>query len=177
MTQDEFKREMQRMAGLRFYPASLTGHWEVVKDRMSASILHAAVTRALTTRTDFPAPVELLQDADAVKHLSQPTAEVEDRGTDLLEPKTYEVPNHKPIRVTREWKYYCERCSDGGWASWWCGATTPARSPWSEEMDCNRRADHLPHEFVTKCACYDSNPALIRKREAQGKFAAQEKSR
>lgn len=178
MTPDEFKREMQRMSALRFYPASVAGHWEVVKDRVSLPILRAAVGRALTTRPEFPTPVELLQDADAVKHLAQPATEDDDRGVDLAEAKTFTVPYvSAPIRVTREWKYFCERCSDLGWASWWCGDEAERRAPWMELAQCGRYGVHGNHEFVAKCVCYENNPALIRKRENQGKFAAQEKSR
>ncbi len=177
LTRKTFADGMTLMNGLKYAPTNWGGHWAVFEGRVPLEVFRKGIQRALMTRTDFPSPAELLQDCDAVKHLAQPARQEEDRGTDLAEPKVYEVPHHKPISVTREWKYYCERCSDGGWASWWCGNTAPARSPWSAPSDCGKRADHSPHEWVGKCACYDSNPALIRKRENQGKFAAQGKSR
>ena len=178
INKDIFKAEIRPLLGLRFVPSDLSGHFQAMTDKqVPVAVFRAGVLRALTTRTDFPAPAELLQDCDQVKHLAQPARQEEDRGTDLDEPTVYEVPNHKPIRVTREWKYYCELCSDGGWASRWCGNTAPARSPWAKPRDCGKLTDHEPHEWVGKCVCYDSNPALIRKRENQGRFAVQERSR
>jgi len=177
MTQEEFKREIQRMVGLRFYPASMVGHWEVVRDRLPLSVLSAAVERALMTRTDFPTPVELLQDADAVKHYARPTTKDEDRGVELREPLEFTAPElSRPIRVTREWKYYCEECSDSGWASFWCGRDS-TRSPWNKTRRCERHGEHGEHDYAAKCACWAINPALIRKRENQGRYAAQEKAK
>ena len=91
----------------------------------------------------------------------------------LAEPFAITVPGAgKIIPVTREWKYYCERCSDSGWASWWCGPEDHReRRPWWSVARCERRGEHAPHEWVGKCACFDSNPALVKRREREQKFA------
>jgi hypothetical protein len=76
------------------------------------------------------------------------------------------------VSVSREWKYYDERCSDTGWASWWCGPPEDKRrAPWMELARCDRRGDHGPHEWVSRCACYASNPALVRRRDAVRQYA------
>lgn len=170
MTQDEFKAEIRRLTGLRFQPASFLGHWEAIDgQRVPLGVLRAAVTRCLTTRVDFPAPAELLQDCDQVKHLatlSQPEA---DRTTPLSEPVTFEHP-HGTITVTGEHSYHCEVCSDLGWSSHWCGGDNH-RMPWLDLYRCERQWAHAEHDWTRKCRCYEINPVLVRKRERQASYA------
>lgn len=169
MTTEYFARQMDRLSGLRFRPADLTTHWEALNDLPDA-VLSAAVSRAQRTRVEFPTPVELRQDAD-LEH-APVAAPAEDRSTPLDQPFTVVVPEVGTIvSVVREWKYYCGQCNDGGWESVWCG-DSPAK-PWQASCGCNRRGDHEAHEFVRPCACWDTNPALVRKREAQRQYAEQ----
>lgn len=70
----------------------------------------------------------------------------------------------------REWRYYCEDCNDLGMRTWWCGEGR--RQPWIEARICERRHAHGGHEWAEPCACRDTNPALVRKREAQARYAA-----
>lgn len=179
-----FRTQMSRLLGLKFAPADLTTHWEALSD-VPVSVLEAAVTRAQKTRVDFPTPVELRTDADAVAHMVRASAPAEDRATALPEPFTIQVPQAGTVvSVTREWRYYCEQCSDSGWYSLWCGARAVAISeqatreiakPWQESRPCDRRGEHGAHEWVSRCACYDTNPALVRKREAAQKYAEKPK--
>lgn len=171
MTRDVFDQQMSRLLGLRFVPADMTTHWEGLRD-VPEAVLEAAVTRAQKTRVDFPTPVELRQDADQVAHLVQGHQEEENRATDLLEPLAIPVPQAAAvIHIRQTWAYDCERCSDTGWASWWCGAFETSRKPWAEPRTCDRRGVHGSHEWVGQCGCWDTNPSLIRRREAQRKYA------
>ena len=61
-----FREQMTRLMGLKFAPADLTTHWEALSD-VPEPVLAAAVSRAQRSRVDFPTPIELRQDADAVR--------------------------------------------------------------------------------------------------------------
>lgn len=166
-----FREQMRRLMGLRFAPADLTTHWEALQD-VPIAILAEAVTRAQKTRAEFPTPVELRQDADAVAHLVRPSIEDEDRGVDLAQPVTLGcLPDGTPVIQHRVWRYLCDLCSDSGTVSVWCGEATPYTPAWMTRGPCERRKEHLPHEWVQRCRCWDSNPDLIKKRERQGKYA------
>ena len=58
-----FVQQMQRMGELRFPPTSMQMHWDGLQG-MRLEHLEAAVTRAIQTRTYFPTPAELREDAD-----------------------------------------------------------------------------------------------------------------
>ena len=173
MTWEFLEEQMGRLKGLKFPPADMTTHWEALKD-LPPAILEAAVTRAQKTRTEFPTPVELRQDADLVKHHVDTLAPSEDRGIDLETPVEYAVPHTGiVVSVTREWRYDCARCHDSGWASWWCGASGPTKVPWIVDRQCGRPGVHGSHEWVGRCACWETNLTLIRKRAAQRQYAAE----
>jgi hypothetical protein len=70
VTRDLFAAQMRRMNGLRFAPADLSTHWAGLGD-LPLDVLTRAVERSIRTRSDFPTPVEVRQDAD----LSRPTRE------------------------------------------------------------------------------------------------------
>lgn len=172
MTRQWFDQQMARLCGLRFAPSETDTHWEALCDLPDA-VLQSAVTRAQKTRVNFPTPVELRQDADQV---ATPVAPPEDRSMSLLQPFTITVPRAGTVvSVTREWKYYDDRCSDLGWVSCWCGPIETRRVAWMELSRCERRGDHDPHEWVSRCPCTESNPALVRKRNAVRKYAEKEK--
>ena len=168
----EFRGQMRRLMGLRFAPTDLQTHWEALSD-VPDGILAEAVSRAQKTRAEFPSPVELRQDCDAVAHLVRVTQD-EDRGVDLEQPVTLgALPDGTPLPpVKRLWKYYCEDCEDSGMRSFWCGvAVEHVTKPWQIRMACERIKEHGAHEFVARCACWDTNQALIRKREAQRQYS------
>lgn len=170
MTRHFFDEQMARMSGLRFMPTDLTTHWEALSDLPSA-VLDAAVGRAQKTRSEFPTPVELRQDADQAAPRTA-VAEI-DRGTDLPAPIEYSIPHvQDALKITREWNYYCERCNDGGWESFFCGAQgDPLRTPWWEYRTCDRRGQHAGHEWVTPCGCLEWNPEIKRRKDLQAKYA------
>lgn len=176
MTVEFFNQQMARMGGLKFRPADLTTHWEALQD-MPEAVLEAAVTRAQRSRVEFPTPAELREDADHVARHVSPTGQDEDRGVDLPEPVTIgHLPSGLPVVQTREWKYYCDECQDSGSRSFWCGDVASARYPWMAVRKCgtrNCRKAQYEHEWVERCPCWESNPALVRKRESQRKYAEQ----
>ena len=82
-----FAEQMARMSELRFPPSSLMMHWEGLQD-MPLHVLRDAVTRAIPTRTHFPTPREIREDAD------------------IAGPKsTWQA----------EGDVFCELCQDTGW--------------------------------------------------------------
>lgn len=166
-----FEQQMNRLEPLgRPSEGAMDGYFDALKD-IPADVFDAAITHALKTRAWFPKPAELRVDADKVAASVRPVVDEDVREVPLAQPFTISIPEAGTIvSVTREWKYYCDRCSDCGWASWWCGSTTVAR-PWYERSKCQRHGDHDPHEWVGRCACYETNPALVRRREALKKYA------
>jgi hypothetical protein len=171
MTETFFNEQMSRLIGLRFVPGDMTTHWEALHD-LPEDILATAVGLAGRTRVDFPTPHQLRQDADMGRTVT--VAHEPDRAVTLDEPFTVIVPHtQSTVRITREWTYYCEHCSDGGWRSWWCG--DPAqKKPWQATCACDTPQPHTPHEWVEHCVCYATNPALLRKRTAQQRYAVQD---
>ena len=63
---DWFSAQLGRMADLRNPPSSLHMHWEGLQT-MRHEDLERAVTRAIQTRSWFPSPAELREDADSVR--------------------------------------------------------------------------------------------------------------
>ena len=171
-----FRDQMRRLLGLKFGPADMTTHWEALQD-VPIDVLAEAVSRAQKTRSEFPSPAELRQDCDAVAHLVR-HVEDEDRGEDLPAPVGLgTLPDGTPIVARRLWRFYHEDCTDSGMESCWCGERGPYTPPWLTSMACERRKEHLPHEWVRKCTCWESNPALIASRERMQKYAAQKSDR
>jgi len=164
----EFRAQMKRLIGLRFFPADLTTHWEVLRD-CPHDLLVRAVTKAQTACTDFPTPQELLHLARSGEVVT-PEA---DRSRSVM-PFVITHPS-LPVRipVTREWEYYCDECHDAGRRSYWCGPDSPARRPWIEQRHCERadaswKAHNgmCGHEWVQRCECADTNPAVLRRQRA-----------
>lgn len=175
------RRQLRRLLVLPFPPDDISEHERALSD-IPEPVLTAAVDYALKTRTRYPVPSELRMDVDHVRPQAEPPAPQEDRSIELAQPFTITVPEVGTIlSVTREWRYYCEDCSDLGWMSFWCGEVTvqvdgqaqivPGYKPWMVLGKCQRDGKHYAHEYVQHCRCYESNPALIRKREAQRKYS------
>ena len=167
---DAFKAQMRRLVGLKFQPASLDTHWEALHD-MPEALLVAAVAKAQRESDEFPSPSMLKMFADQLRADVIALPQVEDRGVDLPEPLSAALPNGKAIPFTREWVYYCEECSDTGWKTWWCGPEL-GRKPWTSRSACQRHNEHGSHEWVGRCACAGSNPAVQRKRESEVQMAS-----
>ena len=175
------KTQLQRLGVLRFPPDDIAEHERALAD-IPEPVMTAAIDYALRTRTTFPMPSELRLDVDHVRPTAEPQEPAEDRSVELDQPFTITVPEVGTIlSVTWEWRYYCEDCSDIGWMAFWCGdvtvqvdgvaTMTPGYKPWMVMGKCQRDGKHYAHEYVQHCRCYASNPHLIRKREAQRKYA------
>lgn len=168
-----FDQQMGRMSALRGFPADTNGHFEVLA-AVDTVLLDEAVGQALKTRSWFPTPAELLHDIDAIKPRQTWRAPV---GPVDASRVRYETIVSKfgtlRIKVDRDWLYKCDRCTDTGQASWWCGPVNVRYAEWMEFSDCGRQGEHVGHEWVSRCACWASNPELIRKREMQAQYATQ----
>lgn len=176
MMRPAFAAQMKRLLGLKFAPADLTTHWEALQDIPDA-ILAEAVTAAAKDCIDFPAPKQIREFADRVRARAAAVSVEEDRGVDLPEPVEIGVIEQTGfvVKAKREWRYYCEDCSDSGWRSVWCGdrdrrdeqgrVVQTYANPWQESGHCGRHGEHGPHEFVVACPCASSNPDIIRRKE------------
>lgn len=162
MTATAFKLQMHRLSGLKFAPSTYDTHWEALSD-LSDEQLHAAVSRATRECDEFPSPKMLR--AFVTLEARRVNVPEEDRGTDLSEPVVIPFPlGGRDLRITREWRYYCDTCQDGGWQSFQCDG----------HSQCGRdRQCPYPHKYVKRCACWETNPALIRKREKAAQSAHQ----
>ena len=172
MTWTAFEAQMERLNGLKFKPPSLQTHWETLKG-LPEALLAAAIDKAQVACDEFPAPATLLQYADQVRARVIPLPADEDRSVPLPAPIKATLPTGLVIPFTREWKYYCEKCSDSGWKTWWCGDIDARRQPWVELGRCQRAKEHGAHEWVGECSCAEGNPAVHRRKENQVRMAAQ----
>lgn len=170
MARDDFDSLMTRLTWLRFAPTDLEMHWEGLQD-VPSDRLGRAINRCIKAQQDFPTPSELRSYVDS-ESVSMPA--LEDRSTPLRAPVRFQTP-YGTLQINREWNAYCETCSDDGWEKLWCGPAK--RHPWLSEQDCGRRFDHDGHEWARKCRCWDTNIALVSKREALRKYAAEKASR
>jgi hypothetical protein len=68
--------------------------------------------------------------------------------------------------------HYCAICEDQGWDSVWCGIPGPTKKPWQDLAGCERSAPHQAHEFVRICTCSQTNPAILKRKDAQAQYAA-----
>ena len=172
MTRDELELQMGRMGALKGFPSGSDAYWEVFA-AMSLAELERGVLKAIKTRAWFPAPSELLHDVEITKPAV--TWEHPYRVDDTAAMRYVTITSQfgdLNLKVYRDWKYDCTRCTDSGWASWWCGKDTKSRGEWMEPSTCGRREEHGPHEWVSKCACWGSNPTLIRRRDVAAQAAA-----
>lgn len=160
-----FIAQMRRLLGLKFAPASMDTHWEALQ-HVEEPVIDAALTEGVREWGEFPSPQQILGVAERIRgRVIRIPDEDPSRETVLEQPIAYQVPHvATPLPVTREWRYYCEDCSDCGWRSVWCGPLTDAK-PWQESGHCGKRGEHPPHEFVVMCPCASSNPDIRRKQE------------
>lgn len=175
MTWEFFERQMNRLRGLKFAPASYQTHWEALQD-MPEVLLEAAVSKAQPALEEFPAPKMLKMFADLVRASVLPVVE-EDRSYDNPNPITLTVPiPHSDatvkIPLTRYWKYYCDRCGDTGWVSFWCGERPANTQDWLADRLCGRHKEHDAHGWSQPCGCVQSNPDILRRKERQAQLPA-----
>lgn len=163
-----FRRQMQRLGGLKFAPAELDTHWEALSD-LSDAELDAAVSRAARGCDDFPSPKMLRVFVDEYRRdLPVPA---EDLSREMpAEPRTITTPYGDSHTFNREWKYFCDDCSDTGRRSYWCGDGPSERYPWMSVSRCHTtnceklRRGGYAHEWVDRCPCADTNPDVLRKK-------------
>jgi hypothetical protein len=159
----EFRDAMKRLMGLKFAPSELTTHWEALRD-LTAVELDAAVARAQKESDEFPSPRMLRAFVDEFRARQLVSEEDQSRAIPV-EPTTFEVPHvGLTIPITREWRYYCDECSDTGVRSFCCGAGESSRWPWMRVERCARRKAHADHEWVEPCPCAETNPDVQRKK-------------
>lgn len=167
MTLAHFNLHMERLRVLRFQPDTLTEHWKVVRLACEDETFTKAIGRTLCTRSDFPTPAELLTDLKLEQERPVASALDDSRETDLETPHIIELHSETAgvsirLPITREWKYYCEDCSDTGWQDWWCGSIE--QKPLGMELRlCGRNRQHAPHTWGQPCVCIATNPALARR--------------
>lgn len=172
----EFRAQMRRLLGLKFAPANLQTHWESLHDLPDA-LLQSAVDHAQRMCDEFPSPHELRTFAERMRFKVLPVPPPVDRSMPSERVITAELPGGGKIRIRREWKYYCDECSDSGWVSIWCDGYTrsddesfPAgrRSQRTERAEmCSRTEAHGSHEWTMPCPCAATNPDVLRRRERE----------
>lgn len=162
MTAQAFKSQMDRLAGLKFAPADLTTHWEALHD-LTPLELSEAIETAQRECDEFPSPKMLRMFVDQFRSRISIPEEDWSRATPI-EPKEIRFPDGRVIRITHEWKYYCEDCSDTGQRVNWCAAGPSVRRPWLSVYRCERKGDHGDHEWTEPCPCAATNPDVQRKK-------------
>jgi hypothetical protein len=82
------------------------------------------------------------------------------------------APNLSALKPARDWRYYCEDCSDSGWLTFYCLGVDDElgekryRRPWVLTRLCGEHRAHVGHEFADRCPCASSNPDVQRKLES-----------
>jgi hypothetical protein len=169
MTQVAFEQSMRRLTGLKFAPASMVTHFEALSDLGDVE-LDAAISRAARECDEFPSPKMLRAFVDEFRARAPVPDEDVTRETPS-EPRTITTPDGTAYTFTREWKYFCDTCSDTGRRSYWCGDGPSERMPWLTVARCHtincdkiRRGMAYGHEWVDTCPCADTNPDVQRKK-------------
>lgn len=71
--------------------------------------------------------------------------------------------------------FFCLTCRDesSGWRPIWCqggGEPKDTLSPAPKGVTtsyCGRKLKHGPHHYVERCSCYETNPVIAKRREAE----------
>jgi hypothetical protein len=164
----EFVGAMKRLMGLKFAPTELTTHWEALRD-LTPVELDVAVARAAKECLEFPAPRMLRMFVEEWR-VRQPIPD-EDLSREVpVDPRTITTPDGHHYTFTREWKYFCDECSDTGRRSYWCGDGPAERMPWLSVARCHAvnceklRRGGYGHEWVNDCPCAATNPDVLRRK-------------
>lgn len=173
MTREEFDAEISRLSVLRNVPEDIEPWWKPLQS-VPLDLFAGAVDLALETRVFFPLPAEFRIDVDVVTASRRTVTKAPDREVALDGAVVRHIRNpwtgvDHPIKVLREWGYYCDTCEDTGIVSHWCGTESP--KPWYVLRACGRPKAHYAHEFVDDCVCLTTNPALRKKRERLEAYA------
>lgn len=165
MSPEHCEQQLHRLDALRGRPSDTFEYFGALAD-IPELVFTEAVEHALRTRTWFPTPAELRIDSDTASSRFRSAAIAEPQVEELVGGGR-EVTIKNPfggkdlvLKVGRFWKNDCNACADTGWFSRQCPSEP-----------CGRRHDHAPHEWVTRCTCYDSNPTIERRRQAQAKYS------
>lgn len=180
MTRDEAVAALNRLRVLRGGPDSLE-KLEVYVEAFAhadAADFERGCQRAIRTRSFFPTPAELFADCETAAPRETWVGERQESDVDA---RIVHIANPfggagLTLRVSKVWDYVCDDCDDMGQVSFWCGEIGPTKKPWQLVVPCGKQQEHAPHEYVTRCACWERNPALIRKRAAQAQHARGGKS-
>jgi hypothetical protein len=178
VTYPEFEQALWPLRVLRGWPQKedaaekLGVYWQQFQHAEAVSF-ERGCAHAVRTRAFFPTPAELYADCEATAPRETWIAERRDAQVD---DQIVHIPNPfggngLTVRVSKVWEYDCDDCSDGGTVSFWCGTPGVGKKPWQLVVPCGNRHEHTPHEYVTRCGCWDRNPSLIRKRAAQAQHA------
>ncbi len=169
VTRADFDLSIARLSLLRGAPDDADGHFSALSD-IPADVFDRAVTHAVRTRTFFPVPAELRVDADSVSARPMPEPKPQYVRPATAEKRFIRNPFTKVdhvVYVDRELEYDCENCNDTGVESFFCGKLGERRNDWVERRTCDRRHPHASHEWMARCGCWEFNPTLKRRREAQ----------
>lgn len=163
MTFAAFEQSMDRLAGLKFKPVNLRTHWEALAD-LTPLELSEAIEQAQRECEEFPSPKMIRMFVDQFRSRISIPDEDWSRATPI-EPKEIRFPDGRVIRITHEWRYYCEDCNDTGSRVNWCGSSPSTRRPWLQVFSCERKGDHGEHEWTDACPCAATNPDVQRKKQ------------
>lgn len=171
MTRDELDRELGRMVVLKGMPGDSDVYWDALRD-IPLDAIRAAVQHAVKTRAWFPTPAEVRHDCDAARPpravMVPPTSRLVPRDgtrTEIIRNPFGGAPI--TVQVTQEYVPHCDRCGDTGMVKFWCGRVVSTRWPWLSVQRCQRRNEHGEHDWAGPCACVDTNPVIVRRKEAQ----------
>lgn len=167
VTRDEFDASISGLRLLRNPPPDVEDFWELF-NCVPSDEFAAGVQRARRHRVFFPVPAELFEDCETARPVrvwdQRPRVDGPIREEFISNPFGGEGIT---IKVAREWRYNCQACFDGGWLQLWCGAGDSAYQPGF----CGREREHSPHVWAKHCACWDTNPDVVKRREMQAKSA------
>ena len=172
MTPAWFDVQLGRMVVLRNMPMDSSEYWPVFA-QIPEAIVMRGINHAIKSRTFFPTPAELLIDCDTARARTPEPEPDRPHGDGFT--ATIRNPfggKNISVQVDREWKHYCDHCSDTGHRTRWCGAfTDPNRKPWVDVGACAWKREHGTHEWAERCVCWDTNPALLRRRDREATYA------
>ena len=180
MTSAVFASQMERLRPLRFGPSDFGSHWEALRD-IPDELFTAAVSHALRTRAEFPAPAELRADTDVVarrngnRQAVHPTSRaVPIEGGIPVEIKSPFGGPSITLHVTETIRHDCDDCDDTGKVLFWCGDDASARWPWMYRRRCERRNPHGDHDWAAECPCVPTNATIQLRKAAQQQRFSQE---
>lgn len=130
---------------------------------LDSHLIRRACLQLASSATFWPKPVEIRRVCEQLAHTA---AEAEAAA------KLCPMPDDADPRT---W-VHCQDCQDdpSGWCLWYCrggGVLADRDRPSPDRRHqsmayCGRKLIHPPHSYTARCACYETNPVIARKREA-----------